>query len=160
MFRIKFFSGILLAILLTSNLFAQRAGLRWADELNLTESQINSIIDLRAAHQKKMIDLRADMDKLVSQKRDLMKSSNLTKDKALDMESKILDQQKKIRLSAESHRMDIYNLLDASQKEEFQKMGIYLDRPQRFDRMKFKNDRRGLRMDRRMNRPYYNCPWM
>lgn len=88
-----------------------------AEKLNLTADQLKKIEDLRTNHQKKMIDLRADMAKLHIEKKELLNKGNYNRKSFLALEEKIMNQRNTIEMAMANHRMDVYEVLDAKQKE-------------------------------------------
>ncbi|MCE1187711.1 MAG: periplasmic heavy metal sensor [Ignavibacteria bacterium] len=118
---------LVLAVLMTSA-FAQQ-GQGWGRghgmmlrKLDLTKEQLAKIEDLRTAHQKNMIDLRADLKKLQISKRDMLEKGNLDRKDFLALEEKITKAQGNIRLAMANHKMDVYGILTAEQKDKLAKM--------------------------------------
>lgn len=110
-----------LALLLTSETaFAQRMRMEQRldciAELNLTDAQKEKIADIRTKHDKQMIDLRADLQKSILEKREYMRSKNIDRKKYLQLEDDIDKLRSKIRNSASNMKMDIYDVLDDTQK--------------------------------------------
>ena len=91
------------------------------EKLNLTADQEKKIEDLRTTHQKKMIDLRADMQKLHLEKKELLNKGNYDRKSFLALEDKIMKQKNVIATAAANHQMDVYESLDAKQKEIWNK---------------------------------------
>ncbi len=94
-----------------------------AEKLNLTADQEKKIEDIRTNHQKKMIDLRADMAKLHLEKKELLNKGNFDRKSFLALEEKIMKQKNTIEMVMANHQMDVYDVLDAKQKE------LWNDRP-------------------------------
>lgn len=92
-----------------------------ADKLNLTADQEKKIEDLRTNHQKKMIDLRADMAKLHLEKKELLNKGNYDRKSFLALEEKIMKQRNAIEIARANQQMDVYEVLDATQKELWNK---------------------------------------
>ncbi|MHC1737292.1 MAG: Spy/CpxP family protein refolding chaperone [Ignavibacteriaceae bacterium] len=90
---------------------------------NLSDKQIESVQTLRNALDKDMIDLRADLDRLRLEKRDLCRSDKFSKSSLKAIEEKFIAQQTKIRMKNLDFRMSVYDLLDDKQKEEWKKAG-------------------------------------
>jgi len=86
---------------------------------NLSDSQIESVKSLKSTLDKDMIDLKADMEKLKLEKKDLYKGDNFSKSTLKTLEEKIIAQQTKIRMRHLDFRMGVYDLLDDKQKEEW-----------------------------------------
>lgn len=93
---------------------------RVIDNLNLSDDQLNKISDLKTNHQRKMIDLRADLDKAKLDMKELKKSSDLNRSKLVSATEKINNIRNKITVERANHQMDIYDLLDADQKKIWQ----------------------------------------
>lgn len=103
------------------------------EKLNLTADQEKKIEDLRTAHQKKMIDLRADMQKLHLEKKELLSKGNYDRKAFLALEDKIMKQRNTIETAMANHQMDVYELLDAGQKEIWNKRPAF-DKPGKMGR--------------------------
>ncbi len=86
-------------------------------ELNLTDKQKDELSKIRSEHQKKIIDFKADLQKLRIDLKDEMKKTNLDESKILSISSKISDLQAKIKESRMKMWLDSYKLLDDKQKE-------------------------------------------
>jgi len=87
------------------------------EKLNLTPDQEKKIEDLRMNHEKKMIDFRADMEKLQLEKKELLNKADYDRKSFLALEEKIMKQRNTIEMAMANHRMDVYEVLDAKQKE-------------------------------------------
>lgn len=96
---------------------------------NLSDSQIESIQNLRNTLDKDMIDLKADLDRLKLEKKDLFNSNKFSKSSLKDIEEKLIAQQTKIRMKHLDFRMSVYDLLDDKQKEEWKKTGANFNNP-------------------------------
>ncbi len=113
-------------------------------KLNLTEAQQSQVEKLRIEHQKNMVDLQANLKKQeialeeVTANKDL-KRSDLTN--AIENISKAKDQ---IALARANHFMDVYQILDNTQKAQWLKMG------KRMMMMKSMKDKHGRMMGRKM----------
>jgi hypothetical protein len=89
------------------------------DRLNLTDDQKKQFDDLDLQFEKKMIDLRADVEKSKLTKRELIRKGNLNKNDYLSSEEKILQAENKIQMEKAKLKMDKYSLLDENQKKIF-----------------------------------------
>ena len=116
-----------------------------SEKLNLTADQQKKIEDLRTNHQKKMIDLRATIAKLHIEKKELLNKGNYDRKSFLALEEKIMKQNDIIEMSRKNHQMDVYEVLDAAQKE------IWNKRPMRAGK-----GFHGKRMER--NKRIHDCP--
>lgn len=87
--------------------------------LNLSEEQRKQFDDLDLQHEKKMIDLRAELQKSKLSKRELIKKGNFNKNDYLAAEEKIIQAENKIQMERAKLKMDKYSLLDENQKKNF-----------------------------------------
>ncbi len=90
-------------------------------KLNLTEEQQEKVDVLKLAHQKEMIDLKANLEKKEVEMAELKNKGNYTREEFLNKISEIISARNKIALSLANHQMDIYQLLDDNQKKEWNK---------------------------------------
>ena len=91
-------------------------------QLNLTEEQQTKVDALKFAHQKEMIDLKANLDKKELDMTELKSKGNYTRDEYLNKVNEIISARNKIALSVANHHMDVYQILDENQKKEWNKM--------------------------------------
>ncbi|NWF90630.1 MAG: hypothetical protein HXY50_14355 [Ignavibacteriaceae bacterium] len=89
------------------------------DDLNLSEEQKKQFDDLELQHEKRMIDLRAELEKSKLTKRELIKKGNVNRNDYLAVEEKIIAAENKIRMEKAKFKMDKYSLLDEKQKKSF-----------------------------------------
>lgn len=89
------------------------------EKLDLSTEQKDKIQTLRIAHQKEIIDLKADLEKAKLALRELREKKNFSRTDYLGAVEKINNAENKISLSRANHRMDVYDLLTDKQKEEF-----------------------------------------
>lgn len=87
------------------------------EELNLTESQKNKIEDLIYDHHKEMIELRAKIQQKSLELRKLEKNGNFNRSKMTNLVKEINEIRNNIAIKIMNHRLDIYDLLDDSQKK-------------------------------------------
>jgi Spy/CpxP family protein refolding chaperone len=113
------------------------------EQLNLTDAQKDKIENLRFNHQKEMIDLRADLQLKMLEMRKLRSGENLSRDKMIDLTKEINEIRNKMSLARTNHQMDIYEVLDNTQKKIWNE-----NRP-------FRN----WKKDRGMFRPWRNFCW-
>ncbi len=120
-----------------------RAKAGFIKKLNLTDDQQDKMHALMEKHQKTMIDLKADLEKAVIDKRGLVRKGNIDRSKFLDAEDKITGIKNKISSERANHKMDIYELLTPEQKKKAEKMAQFF-----FDRQKMRDHdgmgRRGM----------------
>ena len=94
------------------------------EKLNLTDQQQTQIKEIRFAHQEKMIDLKADVEKKKLGLKELQSTSNFSRGDYISKVEEIISAQNKIKLGKANHRMDVYELLDAEQQETWSKMKL------------------------------------
>lgn len=87
------------------------------DKLNLTADQKEKIEKLRSTHQKEMVDLKASMEKLHLEMKDLRQSGDLKRSDVLAKVEQINNLRSKITLKAANHRMDVYEILTPEQRK-------------------------------------------
>jgi hypothetical protein len=120
----------------------QRDGnkLKIHQRLNLTDEQQEQADILKLAHQKEMIDLKANLEKREIEMAELKNKGNYTREEFLSKINEIISARNKIALSFANHQMDIYQLLDETQKKEWNKFsGNYTERREK-RRMKMMKD--------------------
>lgn len=101
--------------------FKKGEPLHWEmkDDLKLSDIQKKQFDDLDFQFEKKMIDLRAELEKSKLTKRELIKKDNFSKSDYLSAEEKILQAKNKIQMEKAKLKMDKYSLLDENQKKNF-----------------------------------------
>lgn len=101
--------------------FKKGEPLHWEmnDDLKLSDAQRKQFDDLDFQFEKKMIDLRAELEKSKLMKREIMKKDNFSKSDYLSAEEKILQAENKIQMEKARLKMDKYSLLDENQKKNF-----------------------------------------
>jgi hypothetical protein len=132
--KILVLAAVLAALLISGNLFSQefREGNRERDEfrnreriqekLNLSTEQVDKIEALKLSHRKEMIGLRADVEKKEVELEELKYTLNFSRDAYLNKINEIISAKNKIELAGANHQMDVYQLLDDNQKQEWNKM--------------------------------------
>ncbi|GAB6281644.1 MAG: hypothetical protein STSR0008_03850 [Ignavibacterium sp.] len=123
--RKSFFNIIFLGILLSlsiSSVYAQpmkRQNIRQNiySKLNLTDEQQDKIDQLRINHQKKMVDLRADLEKSQLELKDLMTKGNYSRTDYLKVVQNIQKKREVMSTERANHQMDVYEILSPEQKE-------------------------------------------
>jgi Spy/CpxP family protein refolding chaperone len=88
-----------------------------ADKLNLTDIQKDKIKSLQVDHRKKMIDLRADLQKARVDAKEVRNNNNISRADAVKAAELINKLENEISLSRVNHRMDIYEILTPEQKK-------------------------------------------
>ena len=132
--KILVLAAVLAALLISGNLFSQefREGNRERDEfrnreriqekLNLSTEQVDKIEALKLSHRKEMIGLIADVEKKEVELEELKNTLNFSRDAYLNKINEIISAKNKIELARANHQMDVYQLLDDNQKQEWNKM--------------------------------------
>lgn len=122
------FIAILSAFLVSQSLFAQemrqgrdRDQFKIHQKLNLTEEQQVKVDALRFGHQKDMIDLKANLDKKEIELAELKNKGNYAREEYLNKINEIISARNKIAVSLANHQMDVYQILDETQKKEWNK---------------------------------------
>lgn len=131
--------AIISALLVSQDLFSQemmrerdRDRLQIHQKLNLTEEQQEKADILKLAHQKEMVDLKANHEKREIEMAELKNKGNYTREEFLAKTNEIISARNKIALSLANHQMDVYQLLDENQKKEWNKFsGEFGERRQR-----------------------------
>jgi len=120
--------AILSALVISQYLFAQemiqerhRDQLKIHQRLNLTDEQQEKVEVLKLAHQKQMIDLKANLEKKEVEMAELKNKGNYTREEFLSKTNEIISARNEIALSLANHQMDVYQLLDDNQKKEWNK---------------------------------------
>ncbi len=89
------------------------------EKLNLTDQQQDAVEQLRIEHQRRMIDLKADLQKAKLDLKELKQNGNYTRDDFIAKVKAISEAKNNIALEMANHKMDIYELLTDEQKEIF-----------------------------------------
>lgn len=97
------------------------------DDLKLTKDQETKIEALRLDHQKKMIDLRSDLEKTQLEMKQLLAKGDYSRADYLALTAKLGKAREALQTSRANHQMDIYDLLDKDQKATWNKFRA--DRP-------------------------------
>jgi len=120
------FIAILSAFLVSQSLFAQemrqgkdRNQFKIHQKLNLTEEQQEKADILKLAHQKEMVDLKANLEKKEIEIAELKNKGNYTREEFLSKTNEIISARNQIALSLANHQMDVYQILDETQKKEW-----------------------------------------
>jgi len=122
------FIAILSVFLVSQSLFAQgmrqgrdRNQFKIHQKLNLTEEQQEKADILKLAHQKEMVDLKANLEKRKIEMSELKNKGNYTREEFLSKTNEIISARNQIALSLANHQMDVYQILDETQKKEWNK---------------------------------------
>ena len=92
------------------------------EKLNLTDQQQTAIEEFRFAHQEKMIDLKANVEKKQLGLKELQSTADFSRGDYISKIEEIISAKNKIKLEKANHHMDVYELLDAEQQETWSKM--------------------------------------
>jgi hypothetical protein len=124
------------------------------DRLNLSDEQKKQFANLELQHEKKMIDLRAELEKSKLMKRELINKGGFSKNDYLAAEEKIMQAENNIRMEKAKLKMDKYALLDENQKK------IFMEEPPHNFMFNFNMDefKDGMRMFREKMRNMLPCP--
>lgn len=122
--------GVLIAtFILGGVIFAQPKGkMNMHEKLKLTEQQQSKIETLKSEHLKKMVDLKADLEKNHIEMRDLQSKGNYSRSDFLAMVDKISKTRDQIAKEMANHRMDVYEQLTPEQKKIFNEMPMGMGR--------------------------------
>jgi Spy/CpxP family protein refolding chaperone len=113
-------------------------------KLNLTEVQQTQIEKLKIDHQKKMVDLQADLKKQEIAMEEVTADKNFKRVDFINAVENISKAKDQIALEQANHHMDVYQLLDDTQKAQWLKMG------KRMMMMKGMKENRGEMMPHKM----------
>lgn len=90
------------------------------EKLNLTDTQKEKFDEFRFNHQKSMIDLRADLQQKLLELNKYKSGGNLNRSKVISLTKEINEIRNKMALARANHQMDIYELLDDTQRKIWQ----------------------------------------
>lgn len=114
---------------------------RMEDNLKLTDDQVAKMSDLRFKHENLVIDTKNEIQKNKLVIRKMMTDNKIDQKELLKLTSKNSELQAKIKLSKTTMWLDVYNLLDDTQKEQWTKtFPMFLHRDGKFDRPGRNND--------------------
>jgi Spy/CpxP family protein refolding chaperone len=112
--------------------FGERDGFRDRDriheKLNLSEEQKSKIEDLKIDHRREMIELKSELEIKELELQELRVKGNYTRDEYIAKVTELGEIRNKMNLAKANHQMDIYALLDNSQKEIWNEMQKILPR--------------------------------
>ena len=111
-------------LILTAAASAQPRGgmMMAADELELTDQQIEKLEDLRYQHQKEMIGKQAAVKEARLELRELMRKADVSEKAALAKQERILDAKDEIARAKLKHKIATRNILTEEQFKKWQKM--------------------------------------
>lgn len=110
-------------------------------QLNLSEDQEKKIETLRLSNEEAMIKFKSDLDLKELEMRKLKSSDKLSRNEMINLTKEMNEIKNQISLTRTNHQMDVYDLLDDSQRK------IWLDKQEEFGHMKnrMKDKMRGQR---------------
>jgi Spy/CpxP family protein refolding chaperone len=122
----------LISIFLFQNLLAQNRNKEGFNHenypmykrLNLTEEQQDQISTMKINHQMEMVDLKANLEKNEIELTSLKNKGNYTREQYLAAIRSINSARDEIAISRAEFQMDVYQILDDKQKEEWNKMSF------------------------------------
>lgn len=100
------------------------------EQLNLSEDQEKKIEALRLTQEESMIKFRSDIELKELEIRKLVSSQNLSRGEMINLTKEINAIKNDMALTRVNHQMDVYELLDESQRK------IWLDKQDQFGNMK------------------------
>ena len=101
-------------------------------QLNLSEDQEKKIDGLRLSHEEDMIKFRSNLELKELEMRKLKSSEKFSRSAMINLTKEISTIKNDITLARANHQMDVYDLLDESQRK------IWLDKQNQFGHMKHK----------------------
>lgn len=94
------------------------------NKLDLTEEQQEKVETMKLDHQMEMIDLKANLEKKKLGLADLKNNGNYTRDEYIGQIEQINSAKEAIAISRANFKMDVYEILDADQKKEWNELSI------------------------------------
>lgn len=116
--------GLVLVLILSSLAIAQpgrgfAGDDRCINKLDLTKDQETKIEALRIEHQKKMVDMRAELEKALLDKKQLLAKGDYSRNDFINVTNRLSKIRETMNTSRANHQMDIYDMLDKTQKEKW-----------------------------------------
>lgn len=102
------------------------------EQLNLSEDQEKKIEALKLNHEEVMIKFKSDIEFKELEMRKLKSSEKFTRSAMIDLTKEISKIKNNMALARVNHQMDVYDLLDDSQRK------VWLDTQQEFGHMRHK----------------------
>ena len=113
------------------------------NKLDLTDEQQEKVETMKLDHQMEMIDLKANLEKKKLGLADLKNNGNYTRDEYIGQIEQINSAKEAIAISKANFKMDVYEILDADQKKEWNELSInFGERKEK--RMNKSNERRNF----------------
>ncbi len=131
--KISVIAIIIVTALMIQNLFAQEMmnhknkGDRFPmfQKLNLTEEQQDQISTMRLNHQMETVDLKANFEKKKLEMAELKNKGNYTREQYIAKVEAINLAKNQLAISKANFQMDVYQLLDDTQKQEWNKFSNF-----------------------------------
>ena len=96
------------------------------EKLKLTDEQKNKIEDARLAHQKQMIDLKANLEKKLLALKELRTKDNVDRNSVIAAVKDINQARDEIAIARANNMMDIYDILTPDQRKTWKEnMGFH-----------------------------------
>jgi Spy/CpxP family protein refolding chaperone len=111
------------------------------EKLNLTDTQNEAVEEIHFSHKRKMIDLKADIEKKKLDMKELLSNGNYTRDDYLNKVKAISDAKEKMALVKANHRMDVYDLLTEEQRKTFNEIKCCQGNRRQTGRMRYRQMR-------------------
>ena len=126
--KIAIILSLLLTVIIFTDSFSQPKDRRQfrdniKEKLNLSEEQQEKIETLKIQHQKEMVDLKASLEKEKIAMKELKQNTNFSRTDYISAVERLNEIKNQIAVKHANHRMDVYELLDDNQKEEWLKSG-------------------------------------
>lgn len=132
----------------------EKEGKECCEMENLTPEQKTKFEALRIAHEKQMIDLKANLEKAMLAKKELFNSGKVDRNSVLAAEEKIMSEHMAIQKARVNHQMDVYEMLTDDQKKEWlEKFEDKMDH-----RMGNKCDRPGMKHEKMREMKHQHAP--
>jgi len=98
-----------------------------SQKLNLTEEQQDQISTMRLNHQMGTVDLKANLEKKKLEMAELKNNGNYTREQYIAKVEAINSAKNQLAISKANFQMDVYQLLDDTQKQEWNKFSNFYD---------------------------------
>ena len=95
-------------------------------KLNLTDAQKDQISKLKLNNQIQLVDLKANLDKKKIELMELKNNGNYTREQFISKVEDISQAKNKIAISKANFQMDVYQILDDTQKAEWNKHSQFM----------------------------------
>lgn len=124
--------SLLIALLVTMALVAQNQheekrgnkNFRMYQKLNLTEEQQDQISSMKINHQMEMVDLKGNLEKKKLEMAEMKNYGNYSREQYIAAVESINTAKDEIAISRANFKMNVYEILDADQKKEWNKLSL------------------------------------